>query len=375
MAKILYALSGCNRGHTSRVLAIAEGLRARGHEVSFCGGGKALETLNGLGEEVLPVPLLSHAMSGNRAMYGRTLWNAARHAIQHRGVVPALMRELERRAPDLLISDFEVFATRAAERLGLPILSFNHQQVVTETRYPVPWRFALEAAVTRWTIRVVAPRHALHTLVSSFYFPPLRDPERTTLIAPIIRAAVREARPERGSHYLVYFNQGAASRGLLKALADSGEPCRIYNVDAPPGGNVHGKLTFCGYSLPGFLEDLASCRAVIATAGYTLMSEALYLGKPLLVAPNAGIFEQTLNALYLEQEGVGRAVHARELTESDVRGFARNLEQFQSQLPRRSAGNHHALAVIEQVLGTRPLPSVQLPVTPLSLNTRGLVCA
>ena len=31
------------------------------------------------------------------------------------------------------------------------------------------------------------------------------------------------------------------------------------------------------------------------------------MGKPLLAVPNRGFFEQTLNALYLEREGLGQA--------------------------------------------------------------------
>ncbi len=35
MARIIYALSGQGRGHTSRVIAISDELRRRGHEVVF----------------------------------------------------------------------------------------------------------------------------------------------------------------------------------------------------------------------------------------------------------------------------------------------------------------------------------------------------
>lgn len=351
MANILYALSGCNRGHTSRVLAITEGLRARSHHVTFCCGGKAREILEGAGEPVLGAPSLMHAMSGNRALYLRTALDSVRDGFKNFGVVSELTRAIDKLAPDLVISDFEAFAARAAERLQIPILSFNHQQVVTETRYPIPLRFALEAFVTRWTIRVVAPRNAVHTLVSSFYFPPLRDPDRTTLVGPVIRTAIRDARPERGRHFLVYFNQGAGSAALLRALEASGERCVVYNIDAPSAGARSGNIVFRKPSLDGFLEDLTTCRGVIATAGYTLMSEALYLGKPLLVAPNGGIFEQTLNGLYLEREGLGKAVYGRDVTAADVRDFARELETYEANLPRRSSGNQHALAVIERVLG------------------------
>ena len=52
----------------------------------------------------------------------------------------------------------------------------------------------------------------------------------------------------------------------------------------------------------------ASKKAVIATAGFTLISEALYLHKPYLALPMQGQFEQELNAFQLESLGYGKNV-------------------------------------------------------------------
>ena len=44
----------------------------------------------------------------------------------------------------------------------------------------------------------------------------------------------------------------------------------------------------------------------MAGGGFTLMSEAVYLHKPLLSVPVVGQFEQVLNALYLQALNFGR---------------------------------------------------------------------
>jgi hypothetical protein len=46
-------------------------------------------------------------------------------------------------------------------------------------------------------------------------------------------------------------------------------------------------------------------RSVLATAGFTLISETLYLGKPYLAMPMHGQFEQQLKALCLGEIGCG----------------------------------------------------------------------
>ena len=133
MARILYALSGANRGHTSRVLAVTEELRGRGHEVVFCGGGRALEILEGLGEQVFPVPPILQVMDGNRVLYWDTFKLNFPHFVGRSSIVARLLPQVEAYAPDLVVSDFEQYAPRCADLLGIPVLSFNHQQVVTET--------------------------------------------------------------------------------------------------------------------------------------------------------------------------------------------------------------------------------------------------
>ncbi|MGA0714638.1 MAG: glycosyltransferase family protein, partial [Gemmobacter sp.] len=70
-------------------------------------------------------------------------------------------------------------------------------------------------------------------------------------------------------------------------------------------GNIH----YRAFSGDAFVQDLARCSSVIATAGFTLMSECLYLEKPLLALPMTGQFEQQVNALFLERSGCG--VNAR----------------------------------------------------------------
>ena len=58
-------------------------------------------------------------------------------------------------------------------------------------------------------------------------------------------------------------------------------------------------------SMDGFLHDLAGCKAIIANAGFSLVSEALYLGKPYLAVPVQHQFEQIFNAYFLDKEGYG----------------------------------------------------------------------
>ena len=60
-------------------------------------------------------------------------------------------------------------------------------------------------------------------------------------------------------------------------------------------------------STENFLSDLAHCRGVIASAGFSLLSECLYMRKKMLLMPVANQYEQIINAHYTEKFGLGIA--------------------------------------------------------------------
>ena len=96
-------------------------------------------------------------------------------------------------------------------------------------------------------------------------------------------------------------------------LKATGLPCRIYGLRRDLTEDlVDGNLRYRPFSEATFIDDLRTCRAVIAGGGFTLMSESVYLHKPMLSVPLAGQFEQVLNALYLQKLGYG--TYAPELT-------------------------------------------------------------
>lgn len=351
MARIIYALSGQGRGHTSRVMAISDALRHRGHEILFCCGGTAQDILEAKGETVLQVPAVRQVLKGNKVQVHKTLLCNSQSIRNLSPLVSDLADAFADFRPDLLITDFEAFSPRAAERIGLPILSFNHQQVISETSYALPIRYYPDAALARLAIYLIAPRRPDHILLSSFFFPPVKRPDHTTLVPPIIRSAVQNTQPRQGDHVLVYYNQPEGANHVLEILRLVDASFIVYNFDPPTNPDSYPNLQFKSPCIDGFLTDLATSRAVLCTAGFTLISEALYLGKPLLVVPNRGIFEQTINALFLEREKLGNAILHRPLQTRDVTTFLNHLDTFEARLRNRPAcGNTEALDCIEKVL-------------------------
>ena len=350
MARIIYALSGQGRGHSSRVMAVSDELRQRGHEVFHCCGGTAREVLESRSEKVIPVPPLQQVVEKNELKMMRTLWRNGRRIIGLNSIVEQLVEAFEDIEADLVITDFEAFSPRAAEKLDIPVLSFNHQEVVTRTRYEIPDGCRMQAISTSWAINLVAPANSVHTLLTSFYFPEVKDPASTTLVGPIIRPEVMDLDPEDGDHILVYFNEPGSAEHVLDKFAGTELKYVIYNFPESLSRKGPANVEFKTPSIDGFLRDLSSCRAIICTAGYTLMSEALYLGKPILVIPNRGIFEQTLNAHFLVKSGYGDAVIEGDLDSERILEFMNEHSTKDSPTVPVQCGNADAIRCIESVL-------------------------
>lgn len=121
----------------------------------------------------------------------------------------------------------------------------------------------------------------------------------------ILRPEILSARSEPGEHLLVY---GRISEVAIAALEASGLPCLVYGArDGLTDDEQEGNLRYRPFANEAFIDDLRRCRGVVASAGYSLMSEAVYLRKPMLALPLASQFEQEMNARYLDRLGYGTA--------------------------------------------------------------------
>ena len=144
----------------------------------------------------------------------------------------------------------------------------------------------------------------------------------------MLRPEILAAPSEAGEHLLVY-QTATTNRALPAVLKRLGLPTRIYGLRRDLTEEVvDGNLRFRPFSEKGFIEELRTARAVVAGGGFTLMSEAVYLRKPMLSVPVQGQFEQVLNALYLQELGYGRcAVRLSEQALVDFLGSLRTCTQ------------------------------------------------
>jgi uncharacterized protein (TIGR00661 family) len=252
--------------------------------------------------------------------------------------------------PDLVISDFEPALPRAARQLGIPHISLNHQHfLLTYDLRSLPAWLRLRALYMGWVVRAY-DSPAVARIVSSFYFPPLRrGPTDVTQIGVLLRPLILEAESSNHAHLVAYWRRQAPP-GALESLAALKREVRIYGL----GRRVsEGRLRFMAADEEGFVADLASCAALICTAGNQLVGEAIYLQKPVLAIPEAGNYEQYINAHFLAQMNAGSWIAPHKITTAGVRHFLDRAEQFHSTVPNgRMNGLPTALRLLGRHLGS-----------------------
>ena len=113
-------------------------------------------------------------------------------------------------------------------------------------------------------------------------------------------------------------------------------------------------ITFKKIDPSGFIEDFTSAKGIIATAGHSLIGEALALCKPLLTLVQQGQFEQYLNAYYLEKLEYGMCCKAKGDLYEDISRFLSSLSSLEKNISDKfKPGNKQAAnAVIEMLKKT-----------------------
>ena len=352
MPRIIFSLSGEGRGHATRVRTIVEQLRGE-HQITVLAPGDAGAFLAPLYDQsevrVREIPGLRFCYheTGRLDFLGTAL-GAARYLRRLPRLIARIEELLTRETFDLAITDFEPALPRAARRCRVPVLSVSHQHfLLTYDLRCLPRDLRRHAAYMRWIVRAYYTGQA-HTVVSSSYFPPLRPGCRNvTQVGVLLRPELRQAVPVRGDYLVAYLRRFAPPQALA-ALAGCRHPVRVYGLGERPSA---GRLTFHAVSEAGFLEDLVGCAGLVATAGNQLVGEALFLGKPCFVMPEAGNFEQYINAHFLGQTGAGRWTELERVNPAALHEFERHLDPLAARIDRRRLdGLPAVLRVVEQFL-------------------------
>ena len=310
---VAFVVQGEGRGHLTQALALARFLRDAGHEITtVLVGTSPFRSLPpyfteqiGASVETFDAPTQVPDQDGRGVSVGRTAADALVR-------LPRFLRSGWRihrstRGADVVVNFLDLVGglSRLVFGTSAPAVAVAHNYVFLHP--------ALAAAPGGMLVRELVFTYARTTAARAtrlaLSYGPLDGARGLAVAPPLLRPGLESLTPRDDGHLLTY----ALNPGYGDVVADwhrkqpgvtvhcylDGGPAALTRPPAP-GFHAHA------LSADGFLRHLVSCRAYAGTAGFESVCEAFYLGKPALVVPTAGQYEQTLNAWDAQRAGAAR---------------------------------------------------------------------
>jgi uncharacterized protein (TIGR00661 family) len=343
MANILYGVNGEGAGHSTRAKEVLTHLVGQGNKVYVASFDRGLQNLRDC-FDVTEIFGFRFAYVNNRVRYKRTIAKNLITIPQARKSVSKLNDLVENKGIDLVITDFEPLTCHIGHHLRLPVISIDNQHCLTNAVVSYPKQYRRDAAAAKLVTKLMTP-HANAYLIISFFTAPIRR-RNTFLFPPLLRREILEAVPSEGDHVLVYVTSPAPELAKLLTSVRCGFVAYGFGKEG-----TEGNVIFKKPSLDGFFNDLTSARAVIANSGFSLVTEALHLGKPYLAVPVSHQFEQIFNAYWLQKSGYGS--YWEELNKERVESFLFNVPQYREALNAYDRqGNQALLRKLDSLIAT-----------------------
>jgi uncharacterized protein (TIGR00661 family) len=326
---ILYGVPGEGMGHATRSKVVIDHLLEKGHEVCIVSSSRAFTFL----DKTFPGKVIEikgfhfaykNAEVSKTATFMSNLKAAGKNLMYNTGKKRLIEKNF---MPELVISDFESFSFFFAKEHRLPIISIDNMQVMD--------RCVLDIAISKEEKNNFRLAKAIvqakvpgcdHYFISSFFDAEVKK-KNTSIVPPIVRKIIQDAKPSKGKHIVMY--QTSSSLKTVKEVLQQlpNETFYVYGMNMDL---TEENVIFKPFSEAGFINDLASAKAVIANGGFSFISEAIYLKKPVYSFPIANQFEQWMNAAYIEKTGYGR--HFETLSADALKIFLYDLPVFEKKL-------------------------------------------
>jgi len=332
--RILYSVCGEGMGHAIRGRVLLNHL-TKNNEVHIFASDRAYDYLAAHFDNVYEIGGFNTVYEDNTVQNTKTFIKGMKDLPGDLKNSLRLMYSVAKAVkPQIIISDFEFYSNLLSKILRVPLISLDNMHVLTQAELEVPRKYRTDRIAAEGVVRSFIQLPTVY-LITSYFYPPLKNSSKTKYFPPVLRDTIMELEPYNGEHVLVY-QTSASNVRLLDILKEFDDEFIVYGFHRD---ERDGNLLFKSFNEDEFFNDLAQARAVISNGGFTLISEALYLGKPVLSVPVKKQFEQILNALYMDRLGYGE--FHEDLDRDDIENFLSRLEEYRKNIRLGFAHDHN----------------------------------
>lgn len=342
--RIIYAACGEGMGHAIRTSVVLKHLVEKNDVVVFA-SGRAFDFLSEKYDDVYKIYGFNTVYEDNavndRKTFLKAMKNLPRDIKDNIRLLYNIANEFK---PDIIISDFEFYSNILSKIIRVPMISVDNMHVMTHCKIDVPKKFNKDKLKAQGVVRSFIMRPQKY-LITSYFYPEIKNTDKVSIFPPILREEILKIKPTTGDHILVY-QTSTSNRNLINILKNIDENFIVYGFNREEADK---NVVYRKFNEDQFFKDLGSCKAVLANGGFTLISESIYLKKPVLSIPVKGQFEQILNAIYLERLGYGE--FHEELDTDILKQFLKKLDKYYDSLKFYSQdGNNDILEELDELI-------------------------
>ena len=242
---------------------------------------------------------------------------------------------------DFAITDLEPLLPRISLLREKPFLTLDNQHAMLYGDLDIKRLKFSERLEYLFIINFLKTYHPKSDLsiLTTFCEVPIKSKyvKRVKAVGPLIRKNVIEYKDKikYEDFILVYAHKVLGSKlfPVLTKLKDS--KFVVFTTDNFNSTNFLYKRDWIEYHSIDpvkFIKKLAECKAVISSAGNTLLSESIFLKKPFYGITLQGLFEQRLNLYLLNDTGWGDGCKISELSEDHILNFINNINYYKDKI-------------------------------------------
>ena len=318
---VILAVQGEGRGHMTQAIAIKDMLKKLNMEVCcVIVGSSSRREIPEFFKQKFDVPIISLASpnfvtgADNKSIkIGMTAWkNMIKLGAFHRSI-NIIHKLVKFHKADLIINFYEplIGVYRLFHKTPCKIISIAHQYIYLHPafRFPAGNWFQKQALIQY--SRFTTIKADLILAISQYDLPKAKK-KNLLVVPPILRNELFDLDVQDKDFILVYLlNSGYMNDILswhkknpdvkLHCFTDSKKVKETFSGE----WIVDENLSFHSLNDHNFLEMMAGCSGMASTAGFESVCEAIYLGKPVMMVPVEGHFEQYCNARDAQLVGAG----------------------------------------------------------------------
>ncbi len=354
MATIFYGVAGEGNGHAIRAKTIIDELRKK-HTIHVFSHGK--------GHKYLKQFFSLHRILGFHVYYANnTVSSFLTGTINILKFPLMVIASLQypvaflKHKPDVVITDFEPFVLYWAKMFNVPSICIDNQHSIINTSIDKIKGQWLTEIYSKLVVHSFLP-DPNETIITTF-FPNEITKKNTFLVPPVIKQEVQEIKNKKTRHkeqknnaqknngHIFVYQTSPSYKQMLSILKKVNKKFIIYGFNKEA---QEANLTFKKFNKEEYVEDLAAADAVIINGGFTMLSEALYLEKPIFSIPIKRQFEQIVNGHYINKLQYGMAV--KDITQENFETFLKQKEAYKKNIQKiKWDGNKELFKVLGQLI-------------------------